>query len=221
MPFDPEDPRLTAYALGELDEADRSAVEAILADSPEARQALEEIQATSRLLVDQLGAESIPALSLEQRLTIEDQLRPRANPNPNFIGKTQKPGNGRPRRIFLAAAAGLILTLGGFGLGRITFDPQAVEPRQLALLNRDQPFSTESQASTADRAPAPSASSRPSEPASEALLVESALPEGASETLPPPPSLFLAPEADSGVDFDFSIAARPDQDGFRFGGGAR
>ncbi|CAN5716913.1 hypothetical protein BH23PLA1_BH23PLA1_24280 [soil metagenome] len=114
MTFDPEDPRLTAFALGELEEADRLAVEAILAEAPEARQYVQEIEATSRILSEHLGAESIPALTLEHRLAIEDCLRPRA-----------KGSNGPPRRVLLAAAAGLILTLGGFGLGRITQDAPA------------------------------------------------------------------------------------------------
>ena len=61
MPFDPDDPRLTAYALGELDAADRAEVEALLADSPEARRFVEEIRATARLLTEQLHQEPAPA----------------------------------------------------------------------------------------------------------------------------------------------------------------
>lgn len=39
MTFDPNDPRLTAYLLGELDPADCAEVESMLQDSPEGRQA--------------------------------------------------------------------------------------------------------------------------------------------------------------------------------------
>ena len=39
MTFDPNDPRLTAYLLGELDPADRAEIESMLEDSPEGRQA--------------------------------------------------------------------------------------------------------------------------------------------------------------------------------------
>ena len=37
MPLDPDDPRLTAFALGELDPADRAEVQALLLDDPDAR----------------------------------------------------------------------------------------------------------------------------------------------------------------------------------------
>ena len=43
-----DDPRLTAYALGELDDAERSAIEVLLAESPESRQFVEDIRATAR-----------------------------------------------------------------------------------------------------------------------------------------------------------------------------
>ena len=41
MTFDPNDPRLTAYVLGELEPAERAEVEAMLNDSPGASQAVD------------------------------------------------------------------------------------------------------------------------------------------------------------------------------------
>ncbi len=58
MPFDPDDPRLTAYALGELDLADRDAVEAILRDDPDARGFVLGVEETARLLADELRHEA-------------------------------------------------------------------------------------------------------------------------------------------------------------------
>ena len=40
-----DDPRLTAYALGELDASERSAIEVLLSESPESRQFVEDIRA--------------------------------------------------------------------------------------------------------------------------------------------------------------------------------
>src|SRR5262245_33806432 len=57
MTFDPNDPRLTAYLLGELDPADRAEIESMLEDSPEGRQAAEEIRLTVGWLSEQLHAE--------------------------------------------------------------------------------------------------------------------------------------------------------------------
>ncbi len=57
LSLDPSDPRLTAYALGELDPAERAAVGAALEVSPECRQIVDEIEATAALLKHELARE--------------------------------------------------------------------------------------------------------------------------------------------------------------------
>jgi Ca-activated chloride channel family protein len=57
MTFDPNDPRLTAYALGEIDPSECPEIEAMLESSPEGRQALEEIRQTIGWLSEQLREE--------------------------------------------------------------------------------------------------------------------------------------------------------------------
>ena len=109
----PDDPRLTAYALGELDEADRLEVEALIANDPEAVRQLADILATARLLTDQLRDETSTGLDPEQRRAIEERLE---------SPMVAKPRRRRWIRYALAAsivglAATLILT---------TFRPQAV-----------------------------------------------------------------------------------------------
>jgi len=54
----PDDPRLTAFALGELEGEDLAAVEAALRDDPAARAAVEEIRAMAGQLESALGAEA-------------------------------------------------------------------------------------------------------------------------------------------------------------------
>ena len=49
MTFDPNDPRLTAFVLGELDPDECAAVETMLGDSAECRQAVEEIRSDRRM----------------------------------------------------------------------------------------------------------------------------------------------------------------------------
>jgi Ca-activated chloride channel homolog len=78
MPFDANDPRLTTYALGELDDAERTEVEALLSDSSEARQFIDEIRATARLLTDQLQREPSTGLAPDQHRVIEQTLKPPA-----------------------------------------------------------------------------------------------------------------------------------------------
>ena len=57
-PFHPDDPRLTAYALGEADEADRRAVEEMLAESAEARAEIARTQEFTRILTAQYAREN-------------------------------------------------------------------------------------------------------------------------------------------------------------------
>lgn len=66
----PDDPRLTAYALGELDPSERAQVDALLAESAEARAALEGIRETVELLRSELTFEPALKLTNEQRETV-------------------------------------------------------------------------------------------------------------------------------------------------------
>ncbi len=79
MPFDPNDPRLTAYALGELDGPETVAVEAQLADCAESRKYVDEVRETARLLTSQFQNEPRLALTPEHRETIETTLVPQTD----------------------------------------------------------------------------------------------------------------------------------------------
>lgn len=57
MTFDPNDPRLTTYVLGELDPAEFSEIEALLQSSADARQAVDEIRRTVGWLSDEFHRE--------------------------------------------------------------------------------------------------------------------------------------------------------------------
>ena len=71
------DRRLTAYALGELDEAERREVEALLAEDDAARQAVEEIRQLAGVLTDELAAEPAPELKHEERQALASARKPR------------------------------------------------------------------------------------------------------------------------------------------------
>ena len=66
----PDDPRLTAYLLGEMEADDLAAFEAELQTHPELLSHLEELRETSALLQGVLEQEPAPALSPAQRFTI-------------------------------------------------------------------------------------------------------------------------------------------------------
>jgi len=73
------DPRLTAYALGELDEAERAEVEALLLRDADARAEVAAVRETADALraefAVQAAGESVPALTPAQRAMIESAAR--------------------------------------------------------------------------------------------------------------------------------------------------
>lgn len=68
----PDDARLTAYVLGELDDADRAEIERELTQSAELRGEVEAIRQATAMLSGGLQAEPAPALTGEQRAAIEE-----------------------------------------------------------------------------------------------------------------------------------------------------
>ncbi len=106
MPFDPDDPRLTAYALGELDPADRASVEAILRDDPDARGFVLGVEETARLLAEELRHEAIGSDGLDpaRREAIERHLS-----SPATLAIAAPPAKARFRAWMpVAAAAGIV-----------------------------------------------------------------------------------------------------------------
>jgi Ca-activated chloride channel family protein len=65
-----DDPRLTAYALGELDGAERADVEALLSRDEDARRAVDEIRVTAALVTAELKGDAPAALTAGQRAAI-------------------------------------------------------------------------------------------------------------------------------------------------------
>ena len=106
MSLTPEDPRLTAYALGELPEAQRAEVEAELARSPQARRAVEEIRRVGEELRKELSSEPAPSLSDGQRLAVAAEAAKDKPPPHQTSRRSRRPA---------AAGAGRLLTEGMAG----------------------------------------------------------------------------------------------------------
>ncbi len=105
-----DDAKLTAYALGELDEQERAAVAARLEADPAAQRTVEEIRHVAGLLRDELGAEPVTRLAPTQRAALESEA----------AGAVRASG-GRRRRLWLrigigAAAAAAVLIATGVAL---------------------------------------------------------------------------------------------------------
>ncbi|MGJ8651706.1 MAG: YfbK domain-containing protein [Opitutaceae bacterium] len=97
----PEDPRLTAYALGEIEDSqERTEIEAAIAASPELQQAVAEIQNMGDLLGTSFAEELAPELSEFEKAKLE------AAP----AGAT-KPGRTIPWPLLSSVAAVLLLAV--------------------------------------------------------------------------------------------------------------
>ncbi len=98
MPIIPDDPRLTAYALGELEVSDRPEFEAQLAGDPVALAFVEEVRTTARILTEHLRSEPAIGLAPEHHRAIATRLEPP-------VGPRRSP---RRRWAEVAVAAGLL-----------------------------------------------------------------------------------------------------------------
>ena len=103
MSIDRNDPRLTAYVLNELSDADRAEVEAALDGSPELRQTVDEIRQTTDLLADRLPSEPYPSLSDDQRAPILADHAP----------ATRQSESSQSRWISIAVAVSLLFVIVG------------------------------------------------------------------------------------------------------------
>src|SRR5271166_4755201 len=106
MIFDTNDPRLTAYALGEIDPSERPEIEQLLADCDEARNVVAEIRQTAQWLAAELQKEpaTVSTLALSNHRLIDQALKsvvPTANSRPWWR---------KPYRLMAMAAT---LLLGG------------------------------------------------------------------------------------------------------------
>ncbi|WZP00498.1 von Willebrand factor type A domain-containing protein [Isosphaeraceae bacterium EP7] len=105
MPLDADDPRLTAYALGELDDpAETAEIQAALAQSADLRQFVDEIRATGDLLAGHLKAEPVPGLIVAYRGDLEELFAPSTNGSRRWWTSPA---------FRLAAAASLLVGLAG------------------------------------------------------------------------------------------------------------
>src|SRR6185503_428763 len=100
------DPRITAYALGELDAAEAAAVEAALRDQPALVRTIEDIRATARVVEAELASEPALSLTPAQRARIQQPpARQLAAPSQPLIFRSRSLWAG----VAIAAAACLAI----------------------------------------------------------------------------------------------------------------
>ena len=90
MKIDPNDSRLTAFALGELEETEQEAIEHELLHSEAARQAVVEIRAAAEVLKEELGNEPRLQLSEAQRNVLHPFRSVVSFGNRSYLCRNQK-----------------------------------------------------------------------------------------------------------------------------------
>lgn len=128
MKIDPHDPRLTAYALGELDDAERADLEALLQGDETARREVETIRRAATVLTDKLQSEPCPRLNPGQVAEIEKRFR-RSDENAPAIPWMRILGWG----IGLAGTAAILAALMLPALNRATMKSRRFVSQEVRL----------------------------------------------------------------------------------------
>src|SRR5262249_25664172 len=84
MNFNPDDPKWTAYVLGEMEESDRAALELELESSAEAREFVEELRFTASIMKEGLATATVSGLTPEQQTMVRVSACSRPEPRKPF-----------------------------------------------------------------------------------------------------------------------------------------
>ncbi|HZF02050.1 MAG TPA: von Willebrand factor type A domain-containing protein [Methylomirabilota bacterium] len=143
MKITPDDPKLTAYALGELDKSERAAIEAELEKSFACQQAVEEIREMAASLKKKLATEEMPELAFAQQRKIENQLKQSAEkPRTNWWRILFYGGLSTAAACLIAAMFLPALSSGGKRKGHTLVFSENIaksqsQPNPLPLINPD------------------------------------------------------------------------------------
>ncbi len=142
-PIDLDDPKITAYVLGELDDAEKAEIEQQLSANGGLKSAVEEMREFTDMLGEALTSEAAPALTDAQREQIQSAAgasgvsvpaSPEATPKP-AAAATPAPSRGGSWPLLATTAT--VLTVAGVYIGTRGFDEPPVEDNQ-ALTERSE-----------------------------------------------------------------------------------
>jgi Ca-activated chloride channel homolog len=132
MICDPNDPRLTAFVLGELDADKRAAVERLVSESPECRQALDEIRTTAQWLTQHLHEEQLThiAAATVNHQMIEQTLGQPVVPRSPWWRRTRYQLVGLAALLLVGVTMSMLSIVSTAGFRRGNANKVAVLPRQ-------------------------------------------------------------------------------------------
>ena len=119
MTIKPDDQRLTAYALGELESEESAQIEALLKENPSMVDEVAAIRETASLLENELTADSTLQLSDEQRSRViaggDEPGEKIVNPGPDAFSRTS-------RWLGITAAAACVMAVSAIGIKQFLFE---------------------------------------------------------------------------------------------------
>lgn len=132
--FNPDDPRLTAFVLGEIEDTDRAEIEQLLEFSPEAQATVKELEETIGLLKEGLAMEPAPVLTAEQRAAVEEEAQSPA-PKDAPVAAASSVYDGNPGLIArFGKLGGVVASVAALGLAVAFLGPQTQEAREAASM---------------------------------------------------------------------------------------
>jgi Ca-activated chloride channel family protein len=127
MNINPDDPKWTAYVLGELNDAERAQVENELESSAAAREVVEEIRLATSLLKEELAKDTVVGLSTKQRRAVAAAASAQPQVRPLF----------RWLRV-AASAAAIALIVATLSIPSLLRSRQAATPASTIALMKEQ-----------------------------------------------------------------------------------
>ena len=128
MNFNPDDPKWTAYVLGEMEESARAALELELESSAEAREFVEELRFAVSIMKEGLAAETVLGLTPEQRTMVRASAGSRSESHNPFKQWLSMPGTPTLWAAGLVAASLLVAVIVDDGELRPVQKSAAVHP---------------------------------------------------------------------------------------------
>ncbi|OLC34105.1 MAG: hypothetical protein AUH28_09745 [Acidobacteria bacterium 13_1_40CM_56_16] len=111
MNFNPDDPKWTAYVLGEMEESDRAALELELESSAEAREFVEELRFAVSIMKEGLAAETVLGLTPEQQTMVRASAGSRSESRNPFKQRLSMPATPTVWAAGLVAASLLVAVI--------------------------------------------------------------------------------------------------------------
>ena len=122
MKIEPDDPRLTAFAIGELEPGEAAEVEKALADSPDAKAEVDAIRETAALLEEEFGAAPSLELSDQQRSHVIAGGEDATDAEVNVVRPEAGSFSKASRWLGISAAAACVVAVGSVGLKEVLQD---------------------------------------------------------------------------------------------------